>query len=140
MLKLTLTFSPVSVILLIMSKKKNFQSQTDFVDEFSEVLVVETFKLMAAKGKTVGNDIALAFLSKFVGVYIHQALSDPGVDLITSQEKYEHAAECFKQAKEDVTHMVAVGVGGAMKAFSGKDVEYYCTLRVMPEPVNKLPS
>jgi len=110
-----------------------------WADEFSQMLVDETFKLLDAQtknGKAATKEVASIFVARFTGVLLYRTLTDSN-DIKDKNELYLHTSKNFSDLKSKLQDAVAAGFSGAMSKFTKKHVEYYCQVKPVPEPINK---
>lgn len=131
-----------------MTKKTNKKSKEDQVDtdkwqlEFTEAIVMEAYHLIKQQEEIYGIEFAdslrLSIIASFVSTFIYEVLSSTGDEvkssgLITAVD-IKHSV--FTDAKEALEIAVGSGVEGAVKAWSGKDIQYYCEIAPEPVPLN----
>jgi hypothetical protein len=93
-------------------------------------------------GPEVAREIAMGFLAQFVGSIAYQSLLDRpgGAGEMTHAELEKFVLSNFSHAKLRTQEAIAAGFQSAMTAFTKKEVEYYCTIRPVPEfRVNRKP-
>lgn len=118
---------------------RNFE---DWSHEYSELLVMETNKLIQA---SVGKDpakvdrIALLFLAKFIGIMVYNNLMQEPDGTPTKTDRMNFCEANFKAMKRAVGEVVGAGFTSAMQTFSGKDeIEYYAQVKAVPPVTSKL--
>lgn len=108
----------------------------------SKQMVENTLKAFEKQRKEEGSEFAasltMAFIASLVGSLAYRALSEEDPNAKTKKAKLEFAKENFTSVKTDVCDALATGVGGAMTEFSGQQVDYYCSLKIVPPPINEL--
>jgi hypothetical protein len=111
-------------------------------DEFAEKLVQETIRVMTEKVKRTGQDIArdlfATYLTKLVGTITYGTLTSAPHGM-NAEDKYKYTAKAYALLKLDLQNSLSDGVQDAVKAFTGRDQEYYCQILPIPESVNKEP-
>lgn len=115
-----------------------------WIKNFSKQMVSELFVMVHTqkeqKDPVVLSKLLSTFLSSFVGSLALTALSkSPGKqDAISSKEDLvKFTQQNLLKIKQDVTEAVSLGFEAAMYNFSGKEVEYYCTLKPVTEMKSK---
>jgi hypothetical protein len=115
----------------------------NWVLKHSGYLVKECMKVIdgqtAAKGKDAGESLTINFIAMFIGTILHRSLVTRPAGLFDKDEIYEYTQNNFAITKGKIQDAVAHGFQGAMQSFSGKQVEYYCQVRPVGDPVNRLP-
>lgn len=117
-----------------MSRKQPPKDISKFIQTLSQSLVNDIFTLLGAEEKKVGFDIASElyanFLANFVGVAVHKILTTD--KQAGRKATFASVSKDFAEFKLRVQDSVAAGFQGAMSAYSGKTIEYYCTVRPVP--------
>lgn len=110
-------------------------------EQFTDMMVTESFKLIEGhvgqRGSKVSRSVSTMFIAKLIGRMVYRALTDKQEG--SKDDQYRKAKESFADMKVRLTDCVAAGFQAAMSKFAGRQVEYYCQIRTVPEPVNKEP-
>ena len=119
--------SPQDAILLL---------STEMASGFLEILAAQRKKLTDEQCRQIYTH----FLGKVVSGIVFQAVADvpEEIEKASKQEQYEWAHGSYTDAKTRIQDAVAAGFQGAMEIYSGVHTEYYCQVKVVPEPTNKL--
>lgn len=111
--------------------------------EFTSMLVNETFKLIASQ-KTSGKSsdkivkyLMSAYLARFIGAWAYDTLNSEKGSKEAKQIIYKKTAENFAEVKSRIQESVAAGLSGAMNTFTGKEVEYFCNIVIVPPADSK---
>lgn len=86
----------------------------------------------------VRHSLHVNFIARFIGAYVYQALMQKPEKACGKEELLKFTKENFKASKQAVQDAVSAAFSGAMSAFSGKDIEYYCQVKVVPEVKGKI--
>lgn len=122
-------------------KKSKIQTLDESVKILSKHIVSEMFRIIESQEDKIGEKatdaLCMQVLASYIGNLTYNILTE---DLeVSKKDKMEAVFNNFKSLKGQVQEAVAAGFTGAMTRFSGKDTEYYCTINMIPEPVNKQP-
>lgn len=126
-----------------MTKKKDDDlTQEEWQEKFSTHLLKVVFKCIADEEKNRGEEFAdnlgTAFIAGFVGSLVHHVLARRPPVGTSKQKTYEYVAAQYADIKSNIEGAVAAGFSGSLSKYSGKEVEYYCQVKIVPEPINKL--
>jgi hypothetical protein len=107
-------------------------------EELAQTLTIENFRLIDGKLRNYSPKevryVAATLVSRFVGALVYRTLTE---EQAINQTKEQHEAFIMKNAadlKNQIQNAVAAAFQNAMSAFSGQPVEYYCQIKVVPEP------
>ena len=102
----------------------------DILTELSETLTEDEFK-----------EVYTQALAKTVSGLVYGSLIEPPRKVVQEGKKahIKWMESSFLDAKARIQAAVAAGFQGAIKAYSDMDVEYYCEVKLVPEPLNKEP-
>lgn len=121
-----------------MKKSRNLILE-NFVDEFSQNLANETFKLVKTweKKKALDGNITSKFISNFVEMIVLDSLNKyKETKLLDEQEMYKFTKENFNVTKANVQMAVSTAFERAFNIYANRKVEYYCLVNLVPEPIN----
>lgn len=87
------------------------------------------------------DELILHFLTAAVGSLVYTRLMEKpkGKKAKSEEEVYEFTRDNFNRVKQDIQEAVGLAFSGSTTVFSGKTTEYYCQVKIVPEPVSKLP-
>lgn len=125
-----------------MSHNKFILKYEDLADQISSVLAHETIKLLKAQFPKESDYrlITQIFLSKYTAQIVYETLSEAAPpDCTDLNKRYELTADKFKTVKASVQDAVSAAFSGAMRKFSGKEVDYFCQIKTVPPVANKEP-
>lgn len=111
----------------------------------SKHMVSEVIRFIEKKREDKGDDkfasdLSIQFLASYVGALVYSVLKEPPPDLKADKDKMlEHYTRSFLEIKMRIQDAVSAGVAGALTTATGKSIEYYTQIKVVPEPVNKQP-
>lgn len=94
------------------------------------------------KAASAQNDLefskaaAVKFVEKFISMLIYKTMIEVTDSSGTRDRKFHKASDSYKTMKHDIQESVALAFGSAMFAFSGSEIEYYCKLIPIGEPIN----
>lgn len=126
-----------------MGKLKTVDSKNiiinNWVGEFSNFIAQESLKLVISIGKP--KNLISELSTKLVHYYIKALIKDSLTAYekmnLSRQDEYEFTAKNFADLKYQLQIEVASAFESAAKEFSGKTVDYYCTISPVPDPINK---
>lgn len=112
--------------------------------KYSKYLTSEIFRIMDSQLKEketgVAQGVLINFLASYIGTLVYRSLTDFPEGLQEDKEAlYESTMESYGELKQDIQNAIAVGFHEAMSTYANKYVEYYCEVKIVPEPVNKHP-
>lgn len=81
------------------------------------------------------NDMKI--LQEVVKVLIIEALNDQP-DEMDLEELHDHVYHNFKSLKEDIQVAIGQAFSDAVQEGTGEYADYYCDIKPIPEPLNKL--
>lgn len=128
-----------------MTKKrgKNIVTLETQCEEFATLLAEEVYFRLEDELDKIGPDnyrhLAATFIAGLTSALVYRSLTKIPGNLKTKQAKFDWAQDSFLDMKTRIQEAVASGFTGGMKAWSGKDLDYYCTIKVTPEPKNTEP-
>jgi len=129
-----------------MTKAVKVITTEEYINVVTKQLTGEVLSYMLEveqlKGVEVSKLVANAFVDNFIAALVYRYLTErpPGATpKTTNKEALEHVKKNFVTIKVEMQDAVAMAFQKAMSAFSGKDMEYYCEIKPMPEAINKHP-
>lgn len=136
-----LAFKSLNCYILSMSdKNKKVMSLEDYTNMMASDMTSEIFKFISYYEKKVGKahsaSLVQAFLQNFVTKLVGDALDayPHGSD----EERYDKTMTEFGVVKSVIQDAVAFGFSDATALFSGKELDYYCSITPVPDPTSKL--
>ncbi len=110
-----------------------------WVEEFGSFIAEETSKLIRTCAKPKGEGLVEKLTQNFLENMIENVVMDAltkHADLPPHQA-YSATKDAVAQAKSNIQTAIAIGFEKAFHKFSGREVEYYCQIHLVPEPINK---
>lgn len=110
------------------------------VDEMAEEMSKETVKVLTQVGKPkqMVRPLMLKFLNFYIRSMIMTALNEYKVKKIKDSEAYEYTRQNFLDLKINLQKEIGTAFEDAFKLYSGRaEVEYYCVINPVPEPISK---
>lgn len=102
-------------------------------------LALETYKLIASALPSEDiltlNQVLASFLGHFVEHTVKETLYAITPYMLTEDAQHKEVVKHFNALKIDIADNVAKGYTRASVEFSNMDVEYYCTIKLVPEPL-----
>lgn len=89
-------------------------------------------------GETYAKDLEAGFIAKYIGSLALLSLTKFSGTRTKSKSEYDLAAASFSELKVTVQEAVAAAFSVAMTEFSGRPVDYFCTLQMIAEGNNKV--
>jgi|SRR5579859_1720362 len=123
-----------------MFNKKNTVKITlkEWIDNISSSYAQETIKILFSLMKTEDLYIKNAILSSFIGQLVKSSLNNTFYeltpDLIETNSNADNAIKHFNNLKHSIEEDVAKAFTQALSEYSGISTEYYCQIRLVPEP------
>lgn len=127
-------------LVLRMTKKDDTIVAWKQIEEVCTTLVKDAYAIFTSLGAQVGagsREVHTKFLCFFVETMVTKALNEYPPKPTSKADLYEFTRRNFEGVKQGVTDAVARGFERALKEYSGKETEYYCVVRTVPEPVSK---
>lgn len=87
---------------------------------------------------TTVNKFWCAYLGVFLTTGIYGSLNAGAKQGATLEEQHENARDMFARMRATIETVVADSATSAIKAFSGQEIEYFCQLRPVGDPLNKV--
>ncbi len=84
-----------------------------------------------------GDRVTSMFLASFLQLLVQKALQEIPDNVFTPDELFHFSKLGLAETKVLVQNSIAAGFQKATSNFTGQDVEYYCQVRVVPEPVSR---
>lgn len=112
----------------------------EWIADYTRYIASETINILVAssakKGSKVTRRILMAFISHLIEVMVTRTFKDqPKTSTATKKEKYDHVRKNYNTLKQDLQDSIADGFNRACKKFPGETIlDYYCEIKVMPEP------
>lgn len=126
-----------------MTKKTLPGSPTDDAHTIARQITEQILSILekrdAKNGHLFSEDIEINLLGCLVAGVLYRELMRKPPQAVGKQELYEFTRDNVARVKDRVQQAIAVGFQSAMATYSGKHTDYYCLIRVTPEPVNKTP-
>lgn len=115
-----------------------FKSHQAWLEDISDMLVVETLKIIDAKTRKEGDEayrqVSAKFVERFIAAIMYKTLTEEAkinLPIKVLEDLHIKNANDMKRAIQD---SVSQGFQYAMTAYSGKPMEYYCQIKLVPQP------
>ncbi len=122
-----------------MSKNVKTLDLNEWIDSFSTFMADETLKILRGhsnkRGREVGRALCIHFLARVLSATVLDTLNTQDETAQTEKEQYEFSKHQFAELKTQVQDSVALSFQTALSHFTGRQVEYYCTIKPVPDPV-----
>lgn len=124
-----------------MSKNTKILDINDWIDDYSTFMADEALKMLQAQGDKKGPDVHRALLIHFLARVITSSVFSvlherPKNEKANKNEVLEHNKKNYAGFKEQIEEMIAMSFGTALSHYSGKDLDYYCVIRPVPEMIS----
>lgn len=107
-----------------------------WIDSYSTYMADEALKLLRAKGDRKGPEVyralCLNFIMKILGSVILETLQERPANVKDNEEMIEYNKKVFGELKMSTQDVVAMAFHTALSHYSGKNVDYFCTIKVVP--------
>lgn len=124
-------------------KTKEILTLDQWAEDFSISVSQEIYRTLDGiekeKQGKLHTKLPLAFLSRFVAITVYKTLTARPAHIKDNNAAYEYTLKEFNELKVATANAVASGFTAAMQQYSGKEVDYMCLIKLMPEPVNTKP-
>lgn len=121
-----------------MSKNKDLDQ---YRSDLTQNIVTEIFKILDKEKKELGIDfseeVLLSVLASIISTSIHKVLNSKTKNL-SDKEKELIISKLYLDAKTNIENAIGAGFSTAFSDFVGTEVDFYCEVKAVPEPVNKL--
>lgn len=124
--------------------KKNLPAVTKTltVDEYTERLAIdmtdEVFKFVNFYEDKLGTGTGQILIASFLRDFIKQLVFN-ALNAHVEARDFQATMKAFAEIKTLVQDAVAQSFSEGVESFSGKPMDYYCDIKPVPKPVNKLP-
>ena len=121
----------------------NKKRADDYVEFFSKQAASKLFELFDQHQQDKGYDFVVrlthSFLQRYIYVITLNTLGAVPSNPSSDREVEEFVNKNFARLKVGMQEAVAVGFQNAVSTYEGREVEYYCQLTSVTQPVNKQP-
>jgi len=104
----------------------------------AKLMAKESLALLTDKYGELDPLATGVFLSEVIQAFLTKILNEAANQSDSAEEAYNMTADAFVKAKNIVEVQVAFAFYKAVHKFSGHPVDYYCQVKVVPEPLNKV--
>lgn len=122
--------------------EKKIITLDNWADEFSREVTAEIYKVLDGVEKDkqgkLHQKLPIAFLARFLAITVFNSLKERPSHIKTNKQQYEYTLNSFNEIKAGVQDAVAQAFSGAMSEYSGKDLDYLCTIKMLAPPQSKL--
>jgi hypothetical protein len=110
-----------------------------WLEEMSEFIARESYNLIKLTGDPKGSSKKLSsmFIRYFVSKMVLDSLTEYKKKKLDGKEAYDFTKKNFSEMKDELQLEIAKGFEIGFLKYSGKDIEYYCQVKPVPEPINK---
>jgi hypothetical protein len=119
----------------IVRKKQPLTQIEHWVAETAATLARQALSKIEDQEKIVGPSYKKALTAQFLSAYVAGLVSEALNDGKGNEEK---VMRNFAEAKDLVQLAAAGGFEAALGAYTGEFCEYYCTIKMVPEPLSDL--
>lgn len=127
----------------LMKTFKITRTSEDIIEEFSRAMAKESMVLVSTFCKSASKDTmalrrhATNFISQYIELLLSDALRDYPKTGATQKEQMTQVSGNFKDIKQEIQQQIANAFTRVMEGYSGMDIDYYCLIKPLPEPINK---
>lgn len=111
------------------------------LEELANVLAYENYKLFLSKSKSkdLVMQLLLTFTKHFIKYTLLHSLENSTEESMTKPEKYIATRDSFAKTKGELQTFISDAFSDTFKDWAGQDVDYYCIIKPIGEPINKKP-
>ncbi len=112
----------------------------EWIDSFSTFMADETLKILRGhtdkRGPEVGRALCIHFLARVLTATVLDTLNTRKDGAKDDEEQFRFSKDQFLDLKTQVQDATALSFQTAFHHFTGRNVEYYCVIKPVPEPLN----
>jgi len=112
----------------------------DLANDLAEILVEENYKIIYSQTKNLGPKetrfVVATFISRMVHTMVYSTLHEEQKLAKSDKDRENLIFKNLAEVKTQVQNAVAAGFQNPMSEFSGQPVEYYCQIKLVPEPTS----
>ncbi len=115
----------------------------ELMSECSRYLTLHILQFLTDERERSGEEFAERLAFNFLASYIASlgaGFLNADYSHSTGKEKERLVMDGFLEFKQSVQDSVAAGMSGCMTAYSGQPIDYYCQLKVVPNPTGRMDS
>lgn len=125
----------------VKGKVKQPETLVEWCEDFSRKAAIDVYTMFEEERDKVGAEnhrhLTVTFLAGFVSALVYRSLANIPDSIKSDEERCQYANDSFSDLKMRIQEAVASGFSGGMRTWSGRTVDYYCQVKVVPEPKNK---
>jgi hypothetical protein len=84
-------------------------------------------------GNIFAKELALNFVSKLVSCLVYKTLQERPTETIEGEQLADYVTANFATFKSGIQDAIATSFQAAMSQYSGKAIDYYCQIKLVPE-------
>lgn len=117
--------------------------EQEYVTKHSRHMVEQVLqyieKQQKAKDAKTSTSILMHFIAGLTSAIVFSSLKSQPKDEkpMSNKQLHDFVMKSFLDTKLSMQEAVAAGFQGGMNTFSGQNIEYYCCIKTVPEPLNK---
>ena len=124
-----------------MSKNVKKVDMKVWIDEHAAVMAKENIKILKMVTKNKGFNATNGLITRFLGEYVSQMLNHV-LDIseladLDEEEQYEVVSNRFASMKLEIQNEVADAFKVTLYQHSGKSIDYYVSINLVPEPISE---
>lgn len=112
-------------------------------EQFVKPLAEENMKIIKAQTKQLPKSLKKELLTAFIYHYVNGLLAEALTDYpkvgISEKKAYDIVSRNFTDVKNGIQEEIANAFQEAMRAHTGKVLDYYCQISPVGEAINKEP-
>lgn len=116
--------------------------QIDIVStQITDVMINMFHQVIKEKGIIFVTEVRIATIGKLIaGIAYDTLASATGKKYSTDEKAAKALLEDYSMIKGRIQEVIGAGMSSAIQTFTGKGIEYYCQIKIIPEPSSVLPS
>ena len=108
-----------------------------WLEEYGEFIAQESYKLIKQVGQNGHKKLSTRFLKFYVNLILKNALLEHTKMPLSQDEAYRLTIHNFQQIKEQIQTEISLAFEKALSDFSGRNMEYYCQIKPVPEVTHR---
>lgn len=117
-----------------------FKSYQAWMEEIADMMVVESLKIIDSKTKKDGDEafrqVSAKFIERLIASLMYKTLTEESKLKLPSKALEDLHIKNANDMKLALQDSVSQGFQYAMTAYSGRTMEYYCQIKLVPQQLS----